>query len=202
MSWFFPGQAHSYQAVPTDEALLPTKHDRKVFDYDTIFNFDPQGKDKLKYKSIFKFSEQRDKVESDYYKFQEGELEPVGPNCALLLISWTLVCLSYIIFLCTFPLTYWLFVHRLSESDRMVVFRLGKLQGVVGPGRVVIFPWLDQYKRVNIQASAFSVPPQQFISSDGGIVEMGAEVYYVITDVETMVREVADHQDMLRSLSE
>ena len=28
------------------------------------------------------------------------------------------------------------------------------------------------------------------------------QVYYVITDVETMVREVADHQDMLRSLSE
>ena len=30
-----------------------------------------------------------------------------------------------------------------------------------------------------LQASAFSVPPQQFISSDGGIVEMGAEVYFI-----------------------
>ena len=30
-----------------------------------------------------------------------------------------------------------------------------------------------------LQASAFSVPPQQFISSDGGIVEMGAEVYSI-----------------------
>ena len=30
-----------------------------------------------------------------------------------------------------------------------------------------------------LQASAFSVPPQQFISSDGGIVEMGAEVYLI-----------------------
>ena len=28
------------------------------------------------------------------------------------------------------------------------------------------------------------------------------QVYYVITDVATMVQEVADHQDMLRSLSE
>ena len=30
--------------------------------------------------------------------------------------------------------------------------------------------------------------------------EMGAEVQYEITDVETMVREVVDHQDILRSL--
>lgn len=29
---------------------------------------------------------------------------------------------------------------------------------------------------------------------------MGAEVQYEITDVETMVREVKDHQDILRSL--
>ena len=30
--------------------------------------------------------------------------------------------------------------------------------------------------------------------------EVGAEVQYEITDVETMVREVVDHQDILRSL--
>ena len=30
---------------------------------------------------------------------------------------------------------------------------------------------------------------------------MIVQVYFVITDVATMVKEVADHQDMLRSLS-
>ena len=30
---------------------------------------------------------------------------------------------------------------------------------------------------------------------------MGAEVQFEITDVETMVREVRDHQDILRSLA-
>ena len=46
--------------------------------------------------------------------------------------------------------------------------------------------------------SAFSVPPQQLITNDGGIIEIGAEVQYGITDVVVMVREVADHQDILR----
>ena len=48
--------------------------------------------------------------------------------------------------------------------------------------------------------SAFSVPPQQLITNDGGIIEIGAEIQYGITDVVVMVREVADHQDILRSL--
>ena len=45
------------------------------------------------------------------------------------------------------------------------------------------------------------MPPQQFITCDGGIIEMGAEIQYGIVDVVTMVSEVADHQDILRSLS-
>ncbi|CAB4070240.1 unnamed protein product [Lepeophtheirus salmonis] len=52
----------------------------------------------------------------------------------------------------------------------------------------------------NAWASAFAVPPQQFITADGGIVEMGAEIQYTIVDVVTMISEVADHQEILRSL--
>jgi hypothetical protein len=55
--------------------------------------------------------------------------------------------------------------------------------------------------RIDVRAAAFAVPPQQFITCDGGIVEMGAEIQYGIVDVVTMVSEVADHQDILRSLS-
>ena len=50
------------------------------------------------------------------------------------------------------------------------------------------------FHRIDVRAAAFSVPPQQFITCDGGIVEMGAEIQYGIVDVVTMVSEVADHQ--------
>jgi regulator of protease activity HflC (stomatin/prohibitin superfamily) len=56
------------------------------------------------------------------------------------------------------------------------VFRLGKMIGVKGPGRVLIFPWMDRTKWIDVRAAAFAVPPQQFITCDGGIVEMGAEI--------------------------
>ena len=48
--------------------------------------------------------------------------------------------------------------------------------GVKGPGRVLIFPWMDRTKCIDVRAAAFAVPPQQFITCDGGIVEMGAEI--------------------------
>ncbi len=86
------------------------------------------------------------------------------------------------------------------QFERLVVFRLGKLAGVRGPGRVVVFPWMDRVKEANVRAAAFSVPPQQAMTADGGVVEVGAEVRFAIVDLITVVREVADHMDILRSL--
>ena len=54
---------------------------------------------------------------------------------------------------------------------------------------------------MDVRASAFSVPPQQFVTSDGGIAEMGGDIQYGIVDVVTMVSEVVNHQEILRSLS-
>jgi len=129
------------------------------------------------------------------------ETEGAKPSHVLVATSYVLTLLSYFVFAITLPLTYWFFVKKLGEFDRLVVFRLGKMIGVKGPGRVIIFPWMDRTKKVDVRAAAFSVPPQQLITCDGGIVEMGAEIQYGIVDVVTMVSEVADHQDILRSLS-
>ena len=75
MSWFFHSSSHkAYHPLPTDtEALLPSTNDRKSFDYDSIFTFETK-KDKMKYKSVYKFDESnhKDQVEADYYKFVSG----------------------------------------------------------------------------------------------------------------------------------
>ena len=95
-------------------------------------------------------------------------------------IMWLITALSYLLLLLTLPISYWWCVVTLADHDRMVIFRLGKMQGARGPGKVgsidvniiivdvgvqvVTFPWLDQCKKVDVRASAFSVPPQQFIT--------------------------------------
>ena len=129
----------------------------------------------------------------------EGDL--VSQQSVFLVItSWVLTFLSYAFLVLTAPVSYWILVKKMGEFDRMVVFRLGKMIGVKGPGRYVIFPWMDRTQKIDVRPAAFNVPPQQFITSDGGIVEMGANVQYGIVDVVTMVKEVVDHGQILRSL--
>jgi len=180
------------------------------FSFDSIYTYkDESTKGKYKNKkndfdSIFKFNHMtagRPRGHLALDVREDLETDGAKPSNILVATSYLLTILSYFVFAITLPLTYWFFVKKLGEFDRLVVFRLGKMIGVKGPGRVIIFPWMDRTKKVDVRAAAFSVPPQQLITCDGGIVEMGAEIQYGIVDVVTMVSEVADHQDILRSLS-
>ena len=46
--------------------------------------------------------------------------EPNGPSCALVLISWSLNALAYIIFLLTLPIAYWVCVHRFTIFNNLI----------------------------------------------------------------------------------
>jgi len=156
----------------------------------------------LSYKSPFTYADPKksDKYSSFVDMEDEPEYEQAPQSCVLRFLTHFLTALSYISFIITLPISYFFCVKTLRQDERMVVFRLGKMIGAKGPGRILIFPWLDRCIKAVVSDSAFSVPPQQLITNDGGIIEIGAEVQYGITDVVVMVREVADHQDILRSL--
>ena len=193
------------EMAPNEEENAPPKEPtfqfKSAFSYEDtpdIHRGDGQQHD---YSSAFKYRDAHVKIRMTPGT-EEGELAAMTskPQPALVLVSWFLTIMSYLFFVLTLPVSYWFLVKKLGEFDRIVVFRLGKMLGVKGPGRFLIFPWMDRTKRIDVRAAAFAVPPQQFITADGGIVEMGAEIQYGIVDVVTMVSEVADHQDILRSL--
>jgi len=177
------GKRPMYQPLPTSEKQI----DDHVLNYKSPFTYSDMKKSDG-YSAFIDIDEPK---EEEYIQKQ---------SCVLQLLSHFLTAISYAIFFLFFPITYWICVKKLREEERMVVFRLGKMIGAKGPGRVLVFPWLDRCVTADVSASAFSVPPQQLITNDGGIIEIGAEIQYGITDVVVMVREVADHQDILRSL--
>jgi len=174
-----------YQPLPTS--------DRAVGDngvsYNSPFTYDKKSKD---YSYFVDMEDARETYEPEKVFHQ---------SLLLRLLSHVLTILSYSAFIIGLPITYWICIKRVGTSQKMIVFRLGKMIGAKGPGTVLVFPWLDRYQTVDVGDAAFSVPPQQLITHDGGIIEIGAEVQYAITDVVVMVREVADHQDILRSLA-
>jgi regulator of protease activity HflC (stomatin/prohibitin superfamily) len=68
-------------------------------------------------------------------------------------------------------------VRILPEYERDVLFRLGRLAGVRGPGLFFIIPGVDRLVRVSLRTAVFDVPPQDVITRDNVTVKVSAVIY-------------------------
>ncbi|MBW1917363.1 MAG: slipin family protein [Deltaproteobacteria bacterium] len=85
-------------------------------------------------------------------------------------------------------------VKVLKEYERAVIFRLGKaLPGDKGPGLIILIPFIDQMRKVNLQMVTYDVPTQDVITKDNVSVKVNAVVYFRIMDSRKAVIEVQDY---------
>jgi regulator of protease activity HflC (stomatin/prohibitin superfamily) len=78
----------------------------------------------------------------------------------------------------------------LREYERAVVFQLGRLWKVKGPGLVILVPVIQQMVRVDLRTRVLDVPPQDVISRDNVSVRVNAVVYYRVMDPEKAIVQV------------
>jgi regulator of protease activity HflC (stomatin/prohibitin superfamily) len=78
----------------------------------------------------------------------------------------------------------------LREYERGVVFQLGRLWKVKGPGLVIIIPIVQQMVRVDLRTRVLDVPPQDVISRDNVSVRVNAVVYFRVIDPEKAIIRV------------
>ena len=81
-------------------------------------------------------------------------------------------------------------VRVLREYERGVVFMLGRLWKVKGPGLVIVVPVIQQMVRVDLRTRLLDVPPQDVISRDNVTVRVNAVVYYRVIDPEKAIIQV------------
>lgn len=81
----------------------------------------------------------------------------------------------------------------LKEYQRGVIFRLGKVSGVKGPGLIVVWPVIDQMKRVDLRVVTMDVPPQDVITKDNVSVKVNAVVYFRVLDPVKATIEVENY---------
>jgi regulator of protease activity HflC (stomatin/prohibitin superfamily) len=89
-------------------------------------------------------------------------------------------------------------IRILREYERAVVFLLGRLWKVKGPGLVIIIPIVQQMVRVDLRTRVLDVPPQDVISHDNVSVRVNAVVYYRIVDPEKAIIQI-EHFDVATS---
>ncbi|QUL98727.1 MAG: slipin family protein [Candidatus Fermentithermobacillus carboniphilus] len=82
----------------------------------------------------------------------------------------------------------------ISEYARGVIFRFGRMHGVLGPGVSVILPLgIDQVKVVDVRTFTIDVPRQEIITRDNVPVVVDAVVYFNIFDPVLAVTKVANY---------
>ncbi len=90
----------------------------------------------------------------------------------------------------------------LKEYQRGVVFRLGKVIGLKGPGLIFVFPIIDSLKKVDLRVIAMDVPPQDVITKDNVSVKVNAVTYYRVIDPKRAVLEVTNYMYATNQLAQ
>src|SRR5450631_3007826 len=81
-------------------------------------------------------------------------------------------------------------VRVLREYERGVVFRLGRLMELRGPGLQLLMPTLDRMVRVSLRTVTLTVPPQEITTRDNVPARVTAVAYYRVIDPRRAVTEV------------
>jgi len=81
-------------------------------------------------------------------------------------------------------------IKIMAEYQRIVIFRLGRLLGIKGPGLVFIVPVIDKIVKLDLRTRVIDVPKQRVITQDNVTVDVDAVVYFRITDPQKAVVEV------------
>jgi regulator of protease activity HflC (stomatin/prohibitin superfamily) len=81
-------------------------------------------------------------------------------------------------------------VRVLREYERAVVFLLGRLYKVKGPGLILVIPVIQQAVRVDLRTRVLDVPPQDIITNDNVSVSVNAVLYFRVIDPAAAIVQV------------
>src|SRR6201747_21829 len=84
-------------------------------------------------------------------------------------------------------------VRGLRESERGVIFRLGRLIATKGPGLILLIPLIDRMVKVELRTVTLSIPPQEVITRDNVPCRVNAVAYFRVVDQNRAVVEVENY---------
>lgn len=93
-------------------------------------------------------------------------------------------------------------VKIIPEYDRAVLFRLGRLVGVKGPGLILIIPGIDKIIRTSLRTIVFDVPPQEVITRDNVTCKVNAVLYYRVVAPDKAIVNVEIFHEATNQLAQ
>src|ERR1700733_389563 len=84
-------------------------------------------------------------------------------------------------------------VRILREYERGVIFRLGKLLGIKGPGVIFLIPIVDRMVKMDLRVVTIDVPRQEVMTRDNVPMTVDAVVYFRVVDPAAAVVQVEQY---------
>lgn len=81
-------------------------------------------------------------------------------------------------------------IKILAEYERGVVFRLGRMVGVRGPGLILLIPLIERMVKVSLRTVVMDVPPQDVITQDNVSIKVNAVIYFRVLQPSKAIVEV------------
>jgi len=84
-------------------------------------------------------------------------------------------------------------IRVLKEYERGVIFRLGRVIRVKGPGLIILIPVVDKMVKVSLRLITMDVDPQDIITRDNVSLQVNAVIYFRVMDPVKAVIEVQNY---------
>jgi len=90
-----------------------------------------------------------------------------------------------------------------NEYERGVVFRLGRLIPLKGPGLFFIIPFgVDRLVKIDLRTITLEVPPQEIITNDNVTAKVNAVIYFQVVDARRAVTQVLNYINATSQISQ
>ncbi len=92
-------------------------------------------------------------------------------------------------------------IKVVPEFQRLVVFRLGRLLAVKGPGLVLLIPFVDRATMVDLREFFLEIPHQTAITSDNASIAIDFIVFNKVVDAEMSVITVGNFSGAAQNIA-
>lgn len=93
-------------------------------------------------------------------------------------------------------------IKVLREYERGVIFRLGRLIAMKGPGLILLIPGIDKMVKVSLRTIVLDVPPQDIITNDNVSVKVNAVVYFRVVEPDKAIVQVENYLSATSQISQ
>lgn len=101
--------------------------------------------------------------------------------------------LSWLVFICTFPLSLCFCLKVIQEYEKAAICKLGRLKkNLKGPGMIIVLPMTESFQRIDMRQKTLNIPRQDVITKDSVSISVDAVIYCRTFDPYSSLLNVKD----------